>query len=126
MGLFFKTPSEETVRISVPRMRLAMRDLAMIEPPKDDVALNSVIEQHALKVKTERAGKEPRWWVFVCAALLIVVVIIVEVYVATAADAQVNLPTSQLKTLSGNLMTILSGLTGAVIGMITGEAVSKQ
>lgn len=89
---------------------------------------------NAAKDQAKRVAREldggseggPNWWVFVGAAVLLVVILAFAVGTATAADAQPKeMSSSQLKTLSGTLITAFTTLLGAVVGMITGEAVSK-
>lgn len=88
----------------------------------------------AAKEQAERVARElgedskggPNWWVFVGAAALVIVILLFAVSTATAADAQPkDVTSSQLKTLSGALITAFTTLLGAIVGMITGEAVSK-
>lgn len=89
----------------------------------------SAAKEQAKRVARELGGDSnggPNWWVFVGTAALLVIVLAFAVSTATAADAQPKeVANSQLKTLSGTLITAFTTLLGAVVGMITGEAVSK-
>jgi hypothetical protein len=67
----------------------------------------------------------PRALAFVGAGVLLVVLLIAMIYTAAQVDAQ-NPPVAdgQLKQVAEVLRTAFTGLLGAVVGLVTGEALS--
>jgi hypothetical protein len=130
--------TEDTVRATVsnqidelpphwrghPRLRTAI-DTAVRSPALSPEEAHREAEQ----VQRDLVGDEdggPKWRVVVASAALLVIVLAFAYATGVSADAQPKEVTrSQLKTLSAALITAFTSLLGVVVGIITGEAVSK-
>jgi hypothetical protein len=111
-------------------VKLGLEHAVLTTPPNAD-DLTTVLNTLTSNVKAQRkkAGPPgaPNWIVFIAAAVLLVVLLGFTTWVAWVADAQPKeVTSSQLKTLSTTLTTAFTTLLGAVVGIITGEAVTKK
>jgi heme/copper-type cytochrome/quinol oxidase subunit 2 len=121
MGLFFKSQAIQ------PQVAAAIKDAYLASPPSTDEEAKTLATAKAASVSSDTKTLAPRWAVFIVAVVLIVILLLLTIQVATAADAQpATVTSSQLKTLSSSLITAFTTLIGAIVGVITGEAVSTK
>jgi len=99
----------------------------LAQPPSSSEEAQRLAAAKANSVTSDLNALAPRWAVFIGAIILVGVLLLITIQVATAADAQPkDVTSSQLKTLSTALITAFTSLIGAIVGVVTGEAVSSK
>ena len=107
-------------------MRLGLARAVRAAPPQA-ADLEAEADARAADAAPKGTPGDANLFVFAASAILLVVLLSFTTWVAIMADGQPkDLANSQLKTLSTALITAFTSLLGAIVGTITGEAVTKK
>ncbi len=109
-----------------PALEEALTD-ALQEPPKGSHAEAATeARSRAGQVVAKSSGLSPQWMTFAVAAGVFLILLFGATYLAGQADAQPTGTETQLRALSKIVQDLLVGWSGAVLGLIAGEAVGKK
>lgn len=124
MGMFFNSPAG-----AVGALETELQEAVETLPPVGADAGAEVarrVQLHASKVRSAVTALQPNVKAFAAAAIVFIFLLVVAYATANAADAGDPNVASQMRDLSGKVQGLLEAWSGAVLGLIAGEAVGKK
>jgi hypothetical protein len=95
-------------------------------PPGSEAEATTRAKAHAASVRAATSALKPNVVAFGSAAAVFIFLVVAAYLTASAADSQTSTTATQLKDLSNGLSELLVAWSGAVLGLIGGEAVGKK
>jgi hypothetical protein len=121
MGLFFQAaPTQDAT------LESEFKDAVLSDPPSDTAAATHQAKEHVKRVRSTATALKPNVRAFVAVAIVFIFLIFVAYATASAADAVSPDVASQMRDLSEKVQGLLQGWSGAVLGLVAGEAVGKK
>jgi hypothetical protein len=118
--MFFKS---EPIR---PAVEEALADTLRESPPSSVSEVEAQARGRATGVVSRASGLTPQWMAFAVAAGVFLILLAAAAYLAGQADMQPADVDTQLRELSTITRELLLAWSGAVLGLIAGEAVGKK
>lgn len=122
MGIFFQR--QELLTPEHPAVR-RVKSIVKAPPIEDDAQATATATQAVQDVQAAKGPLKVNLQAFTAAATVFLVLLIAAVVTAGVADGQ-NAADTLMKDLARLIQTLLTGWSGAVLGLIGGEAVGTK